>query len=232
MMNESWIFLLFMAFTLGIRHGFDLDHLAVIDGITRTVREPHYLSKLAGCLFSLGHGIVVTVVSLIIGSGLIQSHFPEWLDHLGAWISITFLFLFGALNLWSVFRDSSPSKMSAGIQSFLMSKLNYKKITPGWILGIGALFAFSFDTFTQIALFSVSASLLAGWMFSGILGFVFMVGMMVTDGLNGFFVSHILQRADRASMIISRSLGVIISSFSIVVGVISLFKIFGIPLFK
>ena len=89
---------------------------------------------------------------------------------------------------------------------------------------IGALFAFSFDTFSQVALFSLSASVLAGWLFSGVLGLIFMVGMMLSDGLNGFFVSTLIQRADRLSLFLSRSLGLAISLFSIVLGVITLVK--------
>lgn len=215
---------IFMAFTLGLRHGFDLDHLAVIDAITRTVRENRHLSKFIGFLFSLGHGIVVMIVSLIIGSGLIQSHVPEWLDGLGAWISITFLLIFGSLNLWNVFQGVSAAEVPAGIKSFLLKKIGSTKYTPGMILLIGALFAFSFDTFTQIALFSISASLLSGWFFSVVLGLFFMMGMMVTDGLNGLLISNILQRADGASVMISRSLGVIISAFSLIIGLMGLFK--------
>lgn len=215
-MEESWIVLILMAFALGMRHGFDLDHLAVIDGIARTIRHKTRLSRWTGFLFSLGHGIVVTAASLIIGSGLMQSQVPDWLEDLGAWISIAFLLLFGTLNLWNVFGNTphSPGR----IQSFLLKKLNHRKWTPGWILAIGALFAFSFDTFTQIALFSLSASLLAGWLFSGILAFVFMIGMMVTDGLNGLFISTVIQRADRASVVFSRGLGFLISAFSLFIG--------------
>ncbi len=80
--NISWILLVSMALTLGISHGFDLDHLAAIDAITRTVRDNRFLSKMVGFLFSLGHGIVVILISLIIGSGLMESHivqFGNWL---------------------------------------------------------------------------------------------------------------------------------------------------------
>ena len=69
-MEDSGGFLFAMAFLLGIRHGFDLDHLATIDSVTRIVGENRYLSKIVGFLFSLGHGLVVILISLIIGSGL------------------------------------------------------------------------------------------------------------------------------------------------------------------
>ena len=72
------VWMMTTAFLLGLRHGLDLDHLATIDAITRTVQGN--LSKMVGFLFSLGHGLVVTIVSLVIGSGLMQTHIPEWLD--------------------------------------------------------------------------------------------------------------------------------------------------------
>lgn len=221
--DSSWQLMIFMALTLGIRHGFDLDHLATIDALTRTIRDNRILSKMVGFLFSLGHGLVVILVSLIIGGGLIQSHVPEWLEGFGNWISIFFLVVFGALNLWNVFH-SSPS-LPVGIRSFLVKKFSGKQTNSFLIMTIGALFAFSFDTFSQIALFSISASLTAGWLFSGIIGIVFMLGMIISDGLNGLFVSTLVQRADRTSQIFSRGLGLTISMFSLIIGLTGLVKI-------
>jgi nickel/cobalt transporter (NiCoT) family protein len=223
--NASQTILAFMALTLGIRHGFDLDHLATIDAMTRTVRENQFLSKIVGVLFSLGHGIVVILISLIIGSGLMQSHIPEWLDGLGQGISIVFLLFFGAINLYNVFQHTSHQALPGGIKSFLAKKLSAKKCNPVLIMSIGALFALSFDTFSQIALFSISASLLSGWLFSGILGFFFMLGMMVSDGINGLLVSALIRRADGASVVVSRSLGLTISMFSLGIGLMGLFRI-------
>jgi len=225
-MNESWWLLILMALTLGIRHGFDLDHLATIDAITRTMREDRYISKLVGVLFSLGHGLIVTLVSLIIGSGLVQSHVPEWFESLGSWISIAFLFLFGALNLLNVFSSSSTPMVPTGIKSFLFKKMAAKKYNPLMIISIGALFAFSFDTISQVALFSLSASLLAGWLFSGVLGISFTLGMMISDGLNGLVVAYLIQRADRVSLLLSRSVGFAISMFSLIIGSIGLYNLF------
>lgn len=224
--NSSWLLMILTAMVLGLRHGLDLDHLATIDAITRTVRDNRILSRMVGFLFSLGHGLVVTLISLIIGGGLIEAHVPQWLDGFGKWISIFFLIVFGLLNLWNVFRNSSPSSMPVGLKSFIAKKIAAKKYNAPLIMMIGMLFAFSFDTFSQIALFSISASLLSGWLFSGILGLFFMLGMMLTDGFNGLFVSTIIQRADRASLVLSRGLGLTISFFSLVIGTLSLIEIF------
>lgn len=225
-MNNSGLLLILMAFTLGLRHGFDLDHLATIDAMTRTVRDHPRLSRWVGVLFSLGHGLVVTLISLIIGSGLMQAHVPEWLDSFGSWVSILFLFVFGILNLWNIFQNPSKSALPLGLKSLLARKLTSKTCNPVSIILIGALFAFSFDTISQVALFSISASLVAGWFFSGILGIFFTLGMMASDGLNGLFVSALIQRADKFSLFLSRSLGLTISMFSLILGLIGVYKMF------
>src|SRR3990167_7761481 len=142
--DSAWL-LFGMVFTLGIRHGFDLDHLSTIDSITRTVKEDARLSKWAGFLFSFGHGLVVIVMSLIIGGGFIQSQTPKWLEICGHLISIVFLFLFGLMTLWSSLVKSTPLPM--GLKGLCVMKLLGEKYNPLIILLIGALFAFSFDTF-------------------------------------------------------------------------------------
>ena len=223
-LNETWYLMMLMALGLGVRHGFDLDHLATIDAISRTVREHRFLSKIVGCLFSLGHGIVVTAISIVIGTGMMQSHIPEWLESFGNWVSIVFLFLFGLLNLYSLFQNPAKHHHPVGLKSLLAKKFINKKFSPITILAIGALFALSFDTFSQIALFSISASILAGWMFAGILGLCFTVGMMISDGLNGLIVSILIRRADRFSLLFSRGLGYSISFFSLTIGSIALYK--------
>lgn len=224
-MEDSGWFLLAMAFMLGIRHGFDLDHLATIDSMTRAVRENRYLSKITGFLFSLGHGLVVILISLIIGSGLKPSPVPEWLNWVGDSISITFLLIFGLLTLWNVFHHQSPSTMPTSFKNYLSKKIITKKINPIFIILTGVLFAFSFDTVSQVVLFSLAARAVAGCLFSGLLGVVFMLGMMMSDGFNGLFVSTLLQRADKISFLFSRITGLMIASFSLIVGFTNCFKI-------
>lgn len=228
--SSSWQWMSLMALLLGVRHGFDLDHLATIDAITRTTSHNRILSKMVGFLFSLGHGLVVTVLSLIIGGGIIEAHVPTWMESLlsgfGTFVSIFFLLVFGVLSLWNVFQNSSASNVPVGIKSFLVRRIKNKKYTPVFVVMVGALFAFSFDTVSQVALFSISASLLSGWVFSGVLGIFFMLGMILSDGLNGWFVSLVIERSDRVSLVLSRSLGLVISTFSLVVGFAALLKIF------
>jgi nickel/cobalt transporter (NiCoT) family protein len=223
--NTPWQWMILIAFALGIRHGFDLDHLATIDAITRTTASNRFLSRIVGFLFSFGHGIVVTAVSIIIGCGLIQAHVPHWLEGFGTYVSIFFLALFGLLSLYTVFRPAS--NLPTGFKSILVKKfINKKKANPFFIILIGALFAISFDTISQISLFAISATLASGALLSTALGLSFTLGMMLTDGLNGLFVSHLIQRTGRTSLILSRCLGIAISLFSLILAFILLIKLF------
>lgn len=219
-MLNSPTLLITAVFGLGMRHGLDLDHLATIDAISRTLPAASRLSKKVGLLFSLGHGVVVLLLSLILTSGLIQTHFPTWLESLGNWISITFLLIFGVLTLKNIFNRSEKS--SAGLKVQLLTLNQNKSYSAGLIIMIGALFALSFDTFTQVALFSISS--IRGIGFAGLLSLCFMFGMMATDGLNGLIIGSLIQKVDQKGLWISRGLGMLIAVFSLGLGVHMLFN--------
>ncbi|HHT0594912.1 TPA: DNA repair protein [Legionella anisa] len=225
MQKTLWISIM-MAYFLGVRHGFDLDHLATIDSMTRIVGPTRNLSKVVGFLFSLGHGMVVILISLIVGNGFTPSYIPEWLNGVGDGISITFLFIFGSLTLWNVFQSPSKSPLPTSLKNYLSRKLIKKNLNPIYVVSIGILFAFSFDTVSQVVLFSLSAKAMAGFLFSGLLGMVFMLGMMTSDGLNGLFISTLLQRADRMSLLFSRMLGLIIAFFTFIIGIMNCLTIY------
>src|SRR5437762_5325287 len=88
-----------LVFVLGLKHGLDPDHLVAIDGFTRSSR-----SRWCGLFFSLGHGVVVTLVG--VGVALIATEWqaPRWLEHTGAWISIGVLVALGLANLITALR--------------------------------------------------------------------------------------------------------------------------------
>lgn len=93
------VFLLgFVVFSLGIRHGFDADHLAVIDGLTRfNSRANPKLARYCGALFSLGHGAVVLAISVLVGLFAWQLRLPAWLESFGDWVR-KMRFSFGPLS--------------------------------------------------------------------------------------------------------------------------------------
>jgi nickel/cobalt transporter (NiCoT) family protein len=197
--------LVLMVFLLGLRHGMDPDHLATIDGLTRyNARDRPHLARWSGCLFSFGHGAVVTLVAGFVAATLHEGAAPAWLERVGTWLSIAFLLALGALNIAAVFRTPPEQVVrTAGLKGRWLGRL-IESGHPVVIVSIGAAFALSFDTVSQAALFSLTGVHLAGWRFSIALGLVFMLGMTVTDGANGIWVARLLRRADRSARIASR----------------------------
>lgn len=218
--------LIALVFLLGLRHGLDTDHLATINSITQNNLSKKYASNWVGFFFALGHGIPVTIISILIGIGLNHS-VPEWLDRFGSFISAFFLLIFGLINLLSLIKKKPADSVKIyGAKTLLFNKLISKINRPILICGIGALFALSFDTFSQAAVFSLSASAMAGWIFAGFLGLVFTIGMMLSDGLNGFLIAKIIHRADKISIITSYLVGTAITMSAIIIGSINAIKFF------
>src|SRR3981189_3446192 len=75
--------LIALVFALGLRHGFDPDHLVAIDGLTRSsARVRPGMSRWSGLFFSLGHGAVVTLVGLGVALAAADLQAPRWLEPL------------------------------------------------------------------------------------------------------------------------------------------------------
>jgi high-affinity nickel-transport protein len=216
---NDWLALMAVVYALGLKHGMDPDHLATIDGITRSnaAHNPR-LARWSGFLFSAGHGAVVILVAVGVSLAARQWQTPAWLDALGAWISISFLYALGLLNLYSVFAAPAGVVVApAGLKSRLLGRIAQVS-HPALIAAVGALFGLSFDTVSQVALFSLTASSMSGWGFAIVLGAAFMLGMMTTDGVNGLWVARLLARADRRALVASRAMGLAIAGLSLLVG--------------
>lgn len=103
--------LLALVFALGLWHGFDPNHLATIDGLTRfNSAAKKRVARWCGFLFSLGHGGMVMAVALLVVLLAKAWATPLWLEDLGTWISILFLVLLGAtlmLGSWLSRRTAS-----------------------------------------------------------------------------------------------------------------------------
>lgn len=209
--------LIALAFVLGAKHGLDADHLATIDGMTRfnAAAGRLRLARLCGLLFSLGHGAVVCIVAIAAGLLFSQAAVPSWMDAVGAWISAFFLLLLGTLNLYAVF--STPSHEMVRLVGIKGRWLGHLKCAghPAMIALVGALFALSFDTLSQAALFSASAARHGGMVYALLPAMFFMLGMMVTDAANGWWISHLLKRADATARTASRIMGVTVALLSL-----------------
>ena len=223
----DWLALLPVVFLLGMRHGFDLDHLAAIDSLTRlNLNANPSVSRWAGFLFALGHGLIVILVALLTAFLAKDIHPPRWLESTGAWISIVSLFALGSLNLAAVL-GAQPGRVvqPKGLKARWISNLG-TATRPWQIILIGALFALSFDTFTLAVLFSLTALSIAGAYFAAALGIIFMLGMMLTDSVNGLWVARLLQRADALAARVSRVIAIGIGTLSLSLAMVGLARLY------
>lgn len=226
-LNHDWLALMTMVFVLGLRHGMDPDHLATIDGLTQfNALARRRLARWCGFLFSLGHGIVVSIVAVAVGLLARELIVPAWLEDVGAWTSILFLLMLGGLNLVAVFA-AKPDELvrPVGLKGRWLGRFS-RTSHPLLIVSIGALFALSFDTMTQAVVFSIAAAGVGGWGFSALLGVTFMSGMMATDGLNGWWMSRMLAGGGQRARIASRMMGLVIATLSLAVGALGLARYF------
>lgn len=169
------------AYTLGLRHAFDADHIAAIDNTTRKLMGEGQRPLAVGFFFSLGHSTVVFTLALLLAAGLravvgpveddsSRLHFYTGL--IGTSVSGGFLYLIALLNILvlvgilRVFRRLrtgryDPEKDGAELEQQLdnrglinrfLGRLT-KSITKSWhMYPLGLLFGLGFDTATEIAL--------------------------------------------------------------------------------
>lgn len=190
-----------LVFALGVKHGFDPDHLVAIDGFARSSsRSKPRLARWVGLYFSLGHGAIVTLVGLAVALYAQEWQPPAWLEPLGATISIAVLILLGAANLWIAWRASPGERVApVALRGRWVSERFSRASHPVMIAAVGAAFALSFDTVSHAVVFSLSGATAAGWLFALVLGLVFTSGMVLTDALNGWWVARMVQRADKSA---------------------------------
>ncbi|MBS0357334.1 MAG: nickel transporter [Proteobacteria bacterium] len=210
--------LVLLVFVLGLKHGFDADHLATIDGLTRfNARANPGWARYCGTLFSLGHGAVVVAIALVVSrlSGAWAT--PAWLELSGAWISIAFLILLGMLNLRAVFTAEAHEMVHpVGLKGRWLGRLG-QAAHPGGVALVGALFALSFDTVSQVALFAMAGVQAGGWLPATGLGLVFMLGMLIADGVNGWWIARLIARADGTARVASRVMALAVAGMSLLV---------------
>lgn len=226
MLPTDWLSLLILTFVLGMKHGFDADHLATIDGLTRfNARHNPGLARYCGAFFSLGHGAVVVAIAL--GVSALAGHWevPEWFGTLGAVISIAFLFALGSLNLAAVFKAEPDEVVQpVGLKGRWLGRLRHAG-HPALVALVGALFALSFDTLSQAAFFALTATQFGGTQHALMLALLFLLGMLVTDGVNGVWIARLIARADQVALVASRVMGLVVSGISLLVAAFGLAKL-------
>jgi high-affinity nickel-transport protein len=198
-----------LVFVLGLKHGLDPDHLVAIDGFTRTTR-----SRWCGLFFSLGHGLVVTLVGVAVAIAAAHAQAPAWLELSGAWISIAVLTILGVANLGAVLRTPPGQPVAlVGAKSHWLPERLARASHPAVIAAVGAAFAVSFDTVSHALVFSAGS----GAAFAAVLGAVFTLGMASTDALNGWWISRLVRAADRRAAFASRCMSVAIAALCLAI---------------
>jgi high-affinity nickel-transport protein len=201
---------------IGVRHGFDADHLAAIDGMTyHNAEERPALAGACGALFSLGHGMVV--IGVAIALSLLASTWqpPHWLATVAAATSIAVLVSLGAANLVAAFRTPRGELTRLmGWRSSAFARLLHAG-HPVSVMAVGTLFALSFDTLSLAVLFAVTSTQFTGWPSALALALLFTFGMLVCDGVNGYWMSRLIVRSQRKARVASRTMAVAVAAISL-----------------
>lgn len=207
-----------LIFLLGLRHGLDPDHIAVIDGISmRLTQQKNKLAPWVGTLFALGHGLVITAIAFAISAGSKSFNFPsstfDWIQ----WVPVILLVVIGYLNLQSLLKNKIYKP--AGWRIHFIPKKLINSSSPLAILLAGVLFAMVFDTATQAAAWGYTASSSGSSWAALVIGLVFTAGMVITDTIDGRLLYQISKKAiaDPSVWEYRRKLGwiIVISSFTI-----------------
>jgi nickel/cobalt transporter (NiCoT) family protein len=199
-----------LAYALGLRHAFDVDHLAAIDNTTRTLLARGRSSLGVGFFFSLGHSsIVLGLVAAIVAVGTRAAGLSHLGGSIGTGVSGTFLLAIGLLNL-AVLLDllSTARRVRAGdvpqseLERCLTGRGLVARLGLGRLFGlvgrswhafpIGLLFALGFDTASEIALLALAAGATGGSLpVLGVLALplLFSAGMVLLDSADGVLMA-------------------------------------------
>ncbi len=196
----------FLAYSFGLRHAVDADHIAAIDNVTRKLMQEGKRPVGVGLMFSLGHSTVVVVGSLLIAAAALglQHHFNQLRSiggPIGTLVSSMFLLAIAFVNivvLVSVYRtftrvrrgepyvDEDLDLLLSG-RGFLARIFRpvFGMIRRSWhMYPLGLLFGLGFDTATEIGLLGISAAEASrGLSLASILVFpvLFAAGMSLVD---------------------------------------------------
>jgi high-affinity nickel-transport protein len=206
-----------LAYTFGLRHAFDADHIAAIDNTTRKLLQDGRKPVGVGFFFSLGHSTVVFIIAAALGLAV------KWIVEgvagnggqlrtvggmLGTVVSGGFLVLIGVLNLVVLLdivrvyrrlkaggyddRSLELDLTAGGVMSRIFGRL-FRVIRHSWqMYPIGFLFGLGFDTASEVAILAISAGAAAkGLPFVAVIALplIFAAGMSLMDTADGAFMA-------------------------------------------
>jgi len=199
-----------LAYSFGLRHAVDADHIAAIDNVTRKLMQEKKRPVSVGFFFSLGHSSVVVLASL--GVALATSAMQDRMEGfkavgglIGTSVSALFLLIIALMNLvilrsiyksWRHVRqggayvddDFDLLLANRGFLARIFRPL-FRLVTRSWhMFPLGFLFGLGFDTSTEVALLGISATQasqgLSPWSIM-VFPLLFSAGMSLIDTLDG-----------------------------------------------
>jgi high-affinity nickel-transport protein len=205
------------AYTLGMRHAFDADHISAIDNTTRKLMNDRQRPLSVGFYFSLGHSTVVFALALLLSVGVRSiigpvrddsSALHHYTGLVGTGVSGAFLYLIATINIvillgiLRVFRamrsggydeDELEHQLAQrGLMNRLLGPV-MKSITKPWqMYPVGLLFGLGFDTASEVALLVLAGTSAAAglpWYAILCLPILFAAGMSLFDTIDGSFMN-------------------------------------------
>jgi high-affinity nickel-transport protein len=205
------------AYTLGMRHAFDSDHISAIDNTTRKLMSAGKRPLSVGFWFSLGHSSIVFALALLISLGVRSldgpvKHSGSSLHQVTGWIGTTvsgvFLYVIAALNILiligilKVFRQMKSGRYdeaelerqldSRGLMNRVFGRITKAVNKPSQMYPVGLLFGLGFDTATEVALLVIAGTAGAAglpWYAILCLPILFAAGMSLLDSIDGSFMN-------------------------------------------
>lgn len=205
------------AYTLGMRHAFDADHISAIDNTTRKLMSEGKQPLSVGFWFSLGHSTIVFALAFLLALGIRSLAGPVRNDGsslhqvtgwIGTLVSGTFLYAIAAINslilfgILKVFRAMKTGKYdeaaleeqldSRGFMNRFFGRLTKRVSKPRQMYPVGVLFGLGFDTATEVALLVIAGSAGAAglpWYAILCLPILFAAGMSLLDSIDGSFMN-------------------------------------------
>jgi high-affinity nickel-transport protein len=206
-----------LAYTFGLRHAFDADHISAIDNTTRKLLQDGRKPVGVGFFFSLGHSTVVFLIAVALGltvkwivDGVVSDggELRSIGGMIGSLVSGGFLVVIGLMNLLILLdiirvyrrmkggeydRDSLEHELTAGgLMTRIFGRL-FRVIDHSWqMYPIGFLFGLGFDTASEVAFLAISAGAAANGLPVTVviaLPLIFAAGMSLMDTADGAFMA-------------------------------------------
>ena len=199
-----------LAYTLGLRHALDADHISAIDLMTRRLIASGQRPVTVGTFFSLGHSTIVVITSIVVAATAagISSKFDGISNVgsiVGSAVSSAFLLILGAINAYILYKllqqlqklirlpEAEASVEGLKIEGsgplFRVLKVLFRLIDRPWkMYPLGVMFGLGFDTSSEVALLGISsiqgASGTSIWIIL-IFPVLFTAGMCLVDTIDG-----------------------------------------------